>query len=282
MRVRSVLIGAVIGIVSVFSARPGLTSEELVFGVHPFMPADKLFETFTPLTGYLSDVAGQPVRIEIAKDYQAHIEAVGNDQRDIAYLGPVPYVRVVDGHGAKPILAQLEVGGKTTFRGAIVVRHDSPVKVLKDLAGKRFAFGDKSSTMSHLVPWSMLISAGAPKASLAGFEHLPNHEAVGLAVLSGMFDAGAVKESVFRNQENRGLRVLTWTAPIANHVLVARSDMPDATRNKLQAALMRIHESADGVAVLRAIKPSVTALVPANDGDLDHLRKILAGLRGRG
>jgi len=282
MRSRSGSIGAIVGIILAVAARPIAASEELVFGIHPYMPAENLITAFSPLTGFLSAVVGRPVRMEIAKDYLAHIEAVGNDQRDIAYLGPVPYVRVVDGHGAKPILAQLEVNGKTTFRGAIVVRRDSTVTGLADLAGKRFAFGDKGSTMSHLVPWFMLNSAGAPKRSLAGFEHLPNHEAVGLAVLSGMFDAGAVKESVFRKQEQRGLRVLTWTAPIANHVLVTRSDLPEADQQKLRTALSRLHDTAQGITVLRAIKPSVTALVPAADGDFDHLRAILASLEGRG
>jgi len=275
-------IGAILGILLALSARPGVTAEDLVFGVHPFMPADRLLAAFTPLTGYLSEAVERPVRIDIAKDYQAHIEAVGNDERDIAYLGPVPYVRAVDGFGAKPILAQLEVNGETTFRGAIVVRRGSPLKTLADLTGKRFAFGDISSTMSHLVPWYMLASAGAPKSRLAGFEHLPNHDAVGLAVLSGMFDAGAVKESVFRKQEKRGLRVLTWTVPIANHVMVARSDLPEETRRKLRAAALRLNDSADGIAVLRAIKPSITALVPGNDRDFDSLRRILAALQVNG
>jgi len=282
MRVVNHSIGAIIGIFLALSALPGRAAEGLVFAVHPFMSADKLFEAFTPLTRYLSERVDQPVRIEIAKDYRAHIEAVGNDQRDIAYLGPVPYIRVVDAHGVKPILAQLEVNGETTFRGAIVVRRDSSLKTLGDLNGRRFAFGDNSSTMSHLVPWSMLISAGVPKHSLAGFEHLPNHEAVGLAVLSGMFDAGAVKESVFRKQEKRGLRVLSWTAPIANHVLVTRADMPKPIRQKLQAAVLRLNDFADGVAVLRAIKPSITALVPGNDRDFNSLRSILAALQVNG
>lgn len=282
MRLRTGSTGAIVGIILALAARTSPAGEELVFGVHPFMPAEKVFEAFSPLTEYVSDVVERPVRLEIAKNYQAHIEAVGNNERDIAYLGPVPYIRVVDGHGAKSILAQLEVNGKTTFRGAIVVRRESPLKSLADLTGKRFAFGDESSTMSHLVPWFMLSSAGAPKTKLAGFEHLPNHEAVGLAVLSGMFDAGAIKESIFRKHEKRGLRVLTWTVPIANHVLVARSDLPEAIQRMLRTALLRLDTSADGLNILRAIKPSITALVPGDDGDFDSLRTVLASLRING
>lgn len=255
-----------------------ISGEELVFGLHPFMQTTDLLRSFTPLTEYLSNAVGRPVRIEIAKDYQAHIEAVGENRRDIAYLGPVPYVRVVDAHGPKPILAQTEVEGNNTFRGAIIVRRDGKLETLADLAGKRFAFGDPNSTMSHLVPYYMLREAGITKNELGGFEHVKNHAAVALGVLSGMFDAGAVNESVFREYEQRGLKVLAWTAPIATHVFVTRSDMPERTVRVLRQAMLKLREETYGSVILHAIKPSLTDLTPGKDSDFDNLRTILRTL----
>jgi hypothetical protein len=42
----------------------------------------------------------------------------------------------------------------------IIARNDSNIRTLADLAGKRFAFGDPNSTMSHFVPRTVLAGAG--------------------------------------------------------------------------------------------------------------------------
>ena len=50
--------------------------EHLVLGIHPYLPATELIDRFTPLAEYLSKKMGQPVILEIAKDYQIHIDNV--------------------------------------------------------------------------------------------------------------------------------------------------------------------------------------------------------------
>ncbi|MCP4695598.1 MAG: phosphate/phosphite/phosphonate ABC transporter substrate-binding protein [Gammaproteobacteria bacterium] len=261
-----------------FPLGEAVSKEEMIFGIYPFMQPAELLKKFTPLTEYLSSVIGRPIRIEIVKDYQTHIQMTGENRRDIAYLGPVPYVRTVEKYGSKPILALLEVNGKNTFQGVFIVRRDSKLKSLSDLAGKRFAFGDPDSTMSHLVPWYMLLKAGVGKDKLGEFECLNNHKAIAMGVLAGMFDAGAVKESVFRQFEARGLRALARTLPIAAHIFVTRSNMPEQTLHALRQAIAKLGQEADGPAILHAIKPSVTALKPGKDSDFDKLRSILQAL----
>jgi len=138
----------------------GPVHAELVLGVHPFKPATRLVEAFTPMTRYLSDKLGQPVALRISQDYRAHIEATGKNAYDIAYLGPSLYVKVRDAHGERPLLARQRIGDKPVFHSKIFVRADSPVKDLAGLEGKRFAFGDPKSTMGHLVPRYLLWQSG--------------------------------------------------------------------------------------------------------------------------
>ncbi|MCP4042641.1 MAG: phosphate/phosphite/phosphonate ABC transporter substrate-binding protein, partial [Gammaproteobacteria bacterium] len=239
-----------------------VVAEELVFGLHPFLPPAELINRFAPLMEYLSVATGLPIRIEIVKDYRTHILAVGEDRRDIAYLGPVSYVRTVQSYGPKPILAQLEVNGENSYLGVIVVRRDSTLKSLSDLGEKRFAFGDPDSTMGYLVPRYMLLKAGIDGDELGGSEHLKNHKSVAMAVLAGMFDAGAIKESVYRRFEEQGLRVLAWTPPIATHLFVARANLPQPTLHTLREAFVRLGSEPDGPAILRTIKPAVSGLRP--------------------
>ena len=263
---------------------PGNTGEPetILFGIHPYLRPSELLERFSPLADHLAKTIGHPVRIKIAKDYQSHNRSIIENCLHIAYLGPVSYVQIVDAHGHRPILARLEVNGEPTFRGAIISRRDSGLNTLADLRGKRFAFGDPNSTMGHLVPRHLLLLAGIDTAQLGGFAHLDNHMNVALGVLAGLFDAGAVKEGVFHKYEKRGLRVLAWTPAIAEHVFLAGNGLSPRLIERLRSVLRQLPATPSGLALLTAIKPTLTGLSAAEDGDYDNLRLILKQLTTAG
>jgi phosphonate transport system substrate-binding protein len=259
-----------------------VAGDALTLGIHPYLPATELAGRFTPLADYLARITGRPVEIRIAKDYQEHIDRVGRDEVDIAYMGPAPYVKLVDAYGEKPILARLEINGKPSFQGVIVTTRESPIQSLSELAGKRFAFGDPDSTMSHLVPRYMLAEAGVGVERLGGYEYLHSHVNVALGVLMGHFDAGAVKEEVFYEYEKRGLRALAWSPRISEHLFVTSKTLPPETVKTLREALFSLRDTEEGRAILSSIKEGVTAMVPASDGDYDTLRAILRALEEQG
>ena len=130
--------------------QPVHAQDQLVLGIHPYKTSEKLIKAYSPLAQYLTRKVGIPVVLKISADYQTHIDAVGRDQLDIAYVGPSSYVKLYDRYGEKPLLARQAVHGKPTFQGKIVVTGNSPITKLAQLKGKRFAFGDPNSTMSHL------------------------------------------------------------------------------------------------------------------------------------
>ncbi|MGD8352423.1 MAG: phosphate/phosphite/phosphonate ABC transporter substrate-binding protein, partial [Nitrospirota bacterium] len=245
--------------------------------------ATELLERFTPLAEYLGRELGRAVIVRVGRDYQDHIDRVGRDDADIAYMGPAPYVKMVKAYGKKRILARLEIAGSGTYRGVIVVREESPLKNLSELEGKRFAFGDPDSTMSHLVPRYMLWEAGVGVEKLAGHEHIHNHRNVALGVLLGDFDAGAMREDVFlREYGERGLRVLAKTPPISKHVFVASNELPQETVRALKEALYGMEGDGEGRAAMSAINEDMTALVPGRDEDFENLRKMLRALEALG
>ena len=251
---------------------------QLVLGVHPFKPSTRLHEAFTPLTNYLSVKLGQPVSLRVARDYGEQIDAIGLGEIDIAYLGPSLYVKLCDEHGKPALLARQQIGTSPVFHGKIFVRTDSPIKNLKELVGKRFAFGEPQSTMSHLVPRYMLWQAGVTADQFASYKFVGDHVNVALGVLVGDFDAGAVKEDVFFNYRSRGLRELATSAPYSDHVFVASRKLPEALVRKLRDILLRMNQDPKGLAALQSITQGVTALVPVQDGDYDSLRVVLKKL----
>lgn len=250
--------------------------------VHPYKSATKLLASYAPLAKYLSEKLGDRVDVHIAENYASHIKSVGDGKYGIGYMGPASYINLVEKYGKKRLLARQEVDGKPTFRGKILVRQDSTIQTLSDLKGKRFAFGDPNSTMSHLVPRYMLIEAGVTEKDLAGFQFLGNHTNVALGVLTGDFDAGGVKESVFYKYKERGLRELATTPELSEHLFLVSDNFPDSEVDKLRQALLQAHQSEQGRKALASIKKNISALVPVEDADYDNLRKILSTLKSQG
>lgn len=256
-------------------ALPSFADDSLTLGVHPYLSTVELMKRFNPLAERLGGRIGARVEIRISKNYQEHIDLIGGNKLDIAYLGPASYVKLVDAYGKRPIIARLEVGGRPDFQGVIIAAKDSLLHSITDLKGKRFAFGDPDSTMSHLVPRYMLWEAGIGVNELSDYSFLKNHNNVALGVLMGDYDAGAVKEEVFYKYEKRGLKALAWTPRISEHLFVARGDLEPALVEKARDFFRDLANSDDGAEALRSIKESATGAAAAEDADYDNLRKIM-------
>ncbi len=256
--------------------------EAVVLGIHPYLSATELLSRFTPLTVYLADAVKKPVIIKIARDYENHIDLIGKNEVDIAFMGPASYVQMVESYGLKPLLARLEIDGKPFFQGVIIASKSSSIKSLSDLIGKRFAFGDPASTMSHLVPRFMMVKAGISMDKLATFSFLANHNNVALGVLMGEFDAGAVKEEVFVHYRERGLKIIEKTPQISEHIFVSRNNLPQEILSGLREALYDLKKHKNGPAVMSAIKSNLTGMTPVRDEQYDNLREILQTLKKTG
>jgi len=197
-------------------------------------------------------------------------------------MGPASYVELVSLYGKKPLLARLAVHGSPTYQGKIVVRQESTISSLAELAGKRFAFGDIASTSSHLVPRYLLRSAGVKVDQLAEYRFLGSHDNVALAVLVGDFDAGAVNASVYKKYQPRGLKILATTPMLPEHLLVACNKLPSETQQALREALYALKDDPQGAAIMDGIKLGMTAWVSVTDADYNNLRTILDALAKEG
>ena len=269
-----------ITLVILFLASPPCQSasaeDSLILAVHPFLSNEELEKKFTPIADYLGSKTGKKIIVRVGSSYEEHIQYIGLDKVDVAYMGPASYVRMVNKFGNKPLLAKLEVNGQSYFQGNIIARKDSGIKTMDDLLkGKRIAFGDPNSTMSYIVPHYMLHKAGVFAEHSTEHQFLLSHDNVALAVLSGDFDAGAVKPAVFRKYEEKGLRTIAVTPRISEHLFVVRKNLPVGQFNILRNAMLSMHKSNEGLAALHAIKKSITGLVEAKSSDYDNLRKIL-------
>ena len=254
---------------------PVVSQADLILGVHPYLDSETIKNRFAPLAEYLSEKLETNVEVRVGKDYESHIETIGNDHIDIAFLGPASYVSLTEKYGSKPLLARLEANGKPSFSGHIIVRKESPLQKIDDLKNTFFAFGDKSSTMSTLVPKAVLKQNNISLDDLTGYRHFKGHKNVAIAVLAGDADAGAVKEEILTSYEPRGLRSLAKLPDISEHLFVTSSDLHPAMVKKIREIMLSINQPEMVALILQPIKKKITGLESVKDSDYDSLRELI-------
>lgn len=250
----------------------------LVLAVHPYLPSEEIQKRFQPLADYLGSQLRRSVVVRVGRDYEDHIQTVGMNKVDIAFIGPAEYVKMTSRYGTKPLLSRMEINGSPLLSGMIVTRSDSSLKKLSDLIGKRFAFTDPESTMGSLIPLYVMEKAGITLKELGHYEHLKGHYNVALGVLAGDFDAGAIKSEVYLEFVPRGLRVLADMPKVSEHAFITRSDYPADQVELLRTLFYRLNNSTNGHAVLTSIDKEATALVPVQDANYNNLREMLKAL----
>lgn len=258
----------------------GAPTEEIVFGTLPIAKPTKLLAQYRGLVEYYERVLGQPIRFEVGKDYPDAIAKFQSGYYDFGYIGPAPYVIATRtsplGTDNFRLIAALETAGKPYFHAAIIAGIDNTaIQSLSDLAGKRFAFGSRLSTLSCYLPADMLIQAGALE-QLASFDFVGKHDAVANAVHLGRYDAGAIKEGVHGQFADK-VKVIAKSEPVWDFLILAHKDMDTALFERIKEATLSLKDPA----VLKPIKPEVTGFVPTEDGNYDNLREIIQRVDAR-
>jgi len=257
-----------------------LSSGSLRLGVIPLEDESVMMARFEGLARYLSEKLDVRVDIVTSSDLAAAVNDLGTGRIDVAYLSPTTYVEAKHKFGAEVIVKALSDGRPSTH-SAIVAREDSDIGGLKDLAGKRFAFGDEKSTTSHLMPRAMIYAAGLKLQDLKGYKYLGRHDAVADAVVSGEFDAGGMMKSVADLYMDRGLKVVLVSGDIPTFNIVGGSNLDPSTRDRIKKALTTMDmNKAEQAKALKDIDPHYTGFVEANDGDYDEIRNMVKQLYG--
>src|SRR6266849_4660221 len=85
---------------------------------------------------------GSPVEGNFAEDYEQLLAQVLSGAVDVAWLPPLLHARAA-GKGAR-LVALPQRGGWLTFRSALLVRKEDPIKTVAGLRGARAAWRDRS------------------------------------------------------------------------------------------------------------------------------------------
>jgi phosphonate transport system substrate-binding protein len=268
MRKSIVLFSALVLILSIFAAPAVWAKDKLVMGVHPYRPVSDLYAIYKPIANYVSKKIGKPVELRIGRTNSEIVDLLGKGEIDFSFIGPALYVETTSKYKITP-LAQIVNDGKPSFYGVIVVKKGSGITSLKAMKGKTFAFGERDSTVSHIMPLYMLMEAGVRLADLKQFAFLGSHDNVALNIVRGSFDAAGLQPDVAAKYKDQGLEVIARSVDLPEHVFAATKSLDAETTAQVQNALLTMD-----MTLLQGIKKSLTGIQKFSDKDFDGLRKI--------
>jgi len=244
----------------------------LSFGVYQTDKATVMYKTFTPILESIQDSVskelGRPVDLglTIFKSYDDGIQALVQGQVDLVHFGPASYVTAKEVNPNIQLVAMEHEKGAKRFKGVIVVKADSPFQTIDDLRGKRFAFGDRNSTIGRYLVQAQLVDHGIYGKDLASYKYMERHDQVAGAVEIGDFDAGSVKSNTFKKYADKGtLRKLAEFENVTKPV-VARSGLDPAVLIAVQHAFYALKDEA----ILKDLK--ISGFMPTSDSEYDFVR----------
>lgn len=253
-------------------------------GVFPRQSATKTVRMYTPLTRYLSDKLGRKVLLETEKDFPSFWSKVQSGYYDIVHYNQYHYIRTRKKPGYR-VIAKNEEYGQSTIAGSIVIRTDSHIKQIKDLAGKRIVFGGSKKAMQSYIIATYLLRRGGlkagdytevfavnpPNAVLATYFHQ--------AAAAGVGDRVILMSAVSSNINTKKLTYLARGQQLAHLPWAVNKRLPRKLRNSIRTALTTLKKTREGKKILRTAR--LTNIVTAKDKEYDQHRRIIKIVTGK-
>ena len=228
------------------------------FGVVPQFEQRKLFAIWKPIVDELSRRTGFEIRLVATLTVPEFETALEKGTFDFVYANPYHILRVSDSQGYIPLVRDRE-----PLRGILVVRKDSPVKSVEELAGKNLAVPSPNALGASLLLRADLNRLYKTDVVMVNAK---THSSAYLHVLNGLADAGGGVEKTLAEQDaaiRDGLRVLYTTRPMPSHPVAAHPRLRAEVRESLKKALLELSATPAGKLLLDEVpmqSPMTTSL----------------------
>jgi len=235
---------------------PELGSEEnpIVWSFVPSGEMERVAGGAQAVADLLQAETGLYFETNVATEYAGVIEAMCSDppKAHMGSLATFSYVLAADKGCAEAELVAVRFGSPT-YNGQLIVRADSGITSVADLAGKTFCRPDPLSTSGWIIPMLTMRAAGInTDTDLAEVVDAGSHDAVAAAVYNGDCDAGATYvDARTRIEEDypdvmEQVVVLAVTEDIPNDGVQYVPSFPRELRDQINNALLKIAETEEG------------------------------------
>lgn len=205
----------------------------LTVGIVPQQSASELARVWIPVLGALSERAGLSLRFATAPDIPAFEKRLAASAYDVAYMNPYHYSVFAQ----KPGYVAFAKEKGRRLRGLVVVRKDSMIKDMKELAGQQIAFPAPAAFAATVLVRTEFERMGVPITPV----FVKSHESVYLNVAQRQIEAGGGIVRTLQTMDapvRDELRVLWQTKDYTPHAFAAHPRVPAADLQALRAAML--------------------------------------------
>ena len=234
------------------------------------------------LLDYLGQALGVRVDFVQRKTYEEINRLFETGEVDLGLICSGPYASGGARYGMELIAAPL-VRGRAGYQAYLIVNSGSPYSSLEDLRGKVFAFTDPDSNTGHLVPLYWLFQRGqTPESFFDENLFTYSHDNSILAVSRNLVDGAAVDGLIWeyyravRSALTSRTKVILKSEYFGMPPVVVRDSLPGSMKEKLAAAILNMHLSPAGRAMLDRLM--IDRFVTVEDGDYSSIRRMKAAL----
>lgn len=169
-----------------------------------------------------------------------------NNKLEIAQFGPLGFVFASQRAGAEAVASFADGKGRlTTYKAAIWVAKDSPIRKLTDLKGRSLALSEPGSTSGDALPRYALRKAGMKESDLK-LKYAGGHPEALLALVNGKIDAAEINTQQQATATAEGnfdaskFRRIWVSRPIPNDPITVRGNLPAPFKRAVKQALLNL------------------------------------------
>ncbi len=251
----------------------------LRFAPLPMENREAVYKQFEPVRKYLEQITGRQVVFEYFDNYFYLLKNFIDENIDIAYLGPLPYVELHNKYpNITPLVTFRETSGQSGYTCSLIALSDSKLD-LSTITKKEIALTQPLSTCGYLSVNGLLKKHGSDLEA-NNYRYLERHDAVALAVVRAEFDIGGVKTAIARKYEHLGLQILEETETLPGFALVSNnSTITTELAATIRDAFTALEPNGKDKEMLSNWgKKLANGAVPASDAHYDIIRQLMGNI----
>ena len=231
------------------------------FGVVPQFAPERILATWEPILAAVGSRSDAPLQLSVPRTIPYFEQEFRRGAYDFAYMNPYHSLMADRAQGYYPIIRD---GGRQLY-GIVVVRKDSPIRKITDLAGRRVAFPAPNALGASLIVRAELARTYRTEIEPVWAE---THSSSYLNVVLGVTDAAGGVMSTFLRQKHEvrdRLRIIYETPRVAAHPIVAHPRVPKDVVERVRDTFLEYSGETEGAARVGRIPMKAPTVATAED-----------------
>ena len=214
-------------------------SEAFLFGFDLRASPQEDARQYIPFINYLEKATGLDFELCFTPSHNSIVDDLGRGDVHFAASGAGSFILANKKYGVIPIVRGLNPEGRSVYKSVIIVSPQSPINSVSELRGKRFAFGNITSTQGHLIPRIILHEHNLSLDDLASYINTGSHDDCANEVMAGRVDAGGIQDTMGINLAMQGCcRIIHSSKYYPSSGIASNKDVKPEIIERVKKALL--------------------------------------------